>query len=53
MDIIEILLEFFGGLVLLIGFGCLISYFLKSDRFFDDGKTNNDIRLRRMDGFKK
>jgi hypothetical protein len=49
MDTIEILLEFFGGLVLLIVFGCLIGYFIKSDKFFDDGQPNKDIHLRRMD----
>ncbi len=53
MDTIEILLEFFGGLILLIGFGTLIGYFIKSDKFFDDGQTDNGIHLRRMDVKKK
>lgn len=52
MDTIEILLEFFGGLFLLIGFGSLIGYFFKLDKFYGDGKTNNDIHLRRMDSKK-
>ena len=36
METIEILLEMYGGSVLLIGFGCLICHLLKLNKFSDD-----------------
>ncbi len=53
MNTIEILLEFFGSLILLIGFGYLIGYLFKLDKFYDDGQPRKDIHLRRTDVVKK
>jgi hypothetical protein len=49
MESIEFLLELFGGLVLLIGFGCLIGHFLKLNNFSDDRQKSKDFHLKKTD----
>jgi hypothetical protein len=53
MESIEYSLELFGGLVLLIGFGCLIGHLLKLNKFseeWENGKNchpgNTDVVLK-------
>jgi hypothetical protein len=49
MENIEILLELFGGSVLLAGFGYLVGHLLKLDKYWDDQINSQQLHLRKTD----
>jgi hypothetical protein len=41
MSVLKLLLEFFGGLVLLLALGCLIGHLLGFDEYLKDSYSSN------------